>query len=122
MKDLKGIIVLLPVAGALYAIYEAYGQRGLSGFLVDLKALPGILKNRDALEQLAIGLVIIIGGGYLINWLFPKTGKWGWLRHAGYATVYYFGVQQIASAIRSGAAASGRGYQGNPGNSVMRRR
>src|SRR5574341_270457 len=103
MANINAFLKYLPIVAAIYAVYEAYGSRGLSGFLADLKNLPNVLRDKEAMNQLCIGIGILLIGSFLVSKFAPR----GWIKYLTYAALYYFAVTQIATAISSCAGRGG---------------
>lgn len=100
----------IPLGGLLYAIYSAYGTRGLQGLKDDIADIPNLLKSKNDLMELAIGIVLIVFGSRLVQKFVPA----GALRMIAMAIVYVGGFNLVFDALQKGATTwSYGGYFGS---------
>lgn len=90
----------IPLLAILYSVWQAYGQRGVQGLMEDLKDIPNMIKYKDDLMRLAIGVVVIVGGSVLVQKFVPS----GIIRYVLIGVVYMTGTSMILEAIRSGSS------------------
>lgn len=88
----------IPLLAILYAVWQAYGERGVQGLMADIKDIPNMLKYKEDIMRLVIGTVIVVGGSVIVHKFVPA----GIIRYVLIGVVYLTGTSMILEAIRSG--------------------